>query len=98
MAALDIIKFDGFSDGRAWVAYKYPGDQFLLGSQLIVNPGQEAVFLKGGEICDVFTSGTHTLQTGNLPILKDTVYRRDILRQQICKARYDVGNRNTIPA
>ena len=51
MATLDIIKFDGFSDGRAWVAYKYPGEQFLLGSQLIVNPGQEAVFLKGGAIC-----------------------------------------------
>ncbi len=73
MAVIDIIKFDGFSDGRAWVAYKYPGDQFVLGSQLIVNPSQEAIFLKGGEICDVFGAGTHTLHTGNLPILQKLV-------------------------
>lgn len=73
MAAVDVIKFDGPSDGSAWFAYKYPGDQFTLGSQLIVNPSQEAVFIKGGEICDVFTAGTHTLQTGNLPILNKVV-------------------------
>ena len=73
MVAVDVIKFDGFSDGKAWVAYKYPGDQFMLGSQLIVNPSQEAIFIKGGEICDVFGAGTHTLQTGNLPILNKFV-------------------------
>ena len=73
MAIADVIKFDGFSDGKGWIAYKYPGDQFMLGSQLIVNPSQEAVFIKGGEICDIFTAGTHTLQTGNLPILNKLV-------------------------
>lgn len=73
MAMMDVIKFDGFSDGRDWIAYKYPGDQFKLGSQLIVNPSQEVIFLKGGEICDVFGAGTHTLQTGNLPILNKLV-------------------------
>lgn len=69
MAVVDVIKFDGFSDGKAWIAYKYPGEQFMLGSQLIVNPSQEAVFIKGGAICDIFGAGTHTLKTGNLPIL-----------------------------
>ena len=44
----------------------FPG---VLGTQLIVNPSQEVVFIKGGQICDVFEAGTHTLQTGNLPIL-----------------------------
>ena len=73
MALVNVIKFDGFSDGRAWVAYKYPGDQFTLGSQLIVSPSQEAIFIKGGEICDVFGSGTHTLHTGTLPILGSLV-------------------------
>lgn len=73
MAVVNVIKFDGFSDGRDWVAYKYPGEEFFLGSQLIVNPSQEAVFIKGGEICDVFGAGTHTLQTGNLPFLNKLV-------------------------
>ncbi len=73
MAIVDVIKFDGFLDGRDWVAFKYPGEQFTLGSQLIVNPSQEAVFIKGGEICDLFSAGTHTLQTGNLPLLQKIV-------------------------
>ena len=69
MAMVDVIKFDGFLDGKPWIAYKYPGESFNLGSQLVVNPSQEAIFIKGGEICDIFTAGTHTLSTGNLPIL-----------------------------
>lgn len=73
MAIASVIKFDGFTDGRAWIAYKYPGDQFNLGSQLIVNPSQEALFIKGGQICDIFGAGTHTLHTGNLPLLNKLV-------------------------
>lgn len=73
MAILDVIKFDGFADGKPWIAYKYPGEEFNLGSQLIVNPSQEAIFIKGGQICDVFGPGTHVLQTGNLPLLNKVV-------------------------
>ena len=73
MASADVIKFDGFQNGQDWVAYKYPGEQFFTGSQLIVNPSQEAIFIKGGEICDIFGAGTHTLHTGNLPILNKFV-------------------------
>ena len=69
MATIDVIKFDGLPGGKAWVAYKYPGEEFAIGTKLIVNPSQEALFIKGGEICDIFTAGTHTLHTGNLPIL-----------------------------
>ncbi len=73
MASFDVIKYDGLANGGSWVAYKYPGQEFLLGSQLIVNPSQEVVFIKGGQIADVFGPGTHTLQTGNLPLLKKLV-------------------------
>ena len=61
MGAEEVIKFDGFSEGRDWVAYKYHENRFLLGSQLIVNPSQEAIFIKGGKICDIFGAGTHSL-------------------------------------
>ena len=73
MAIVEVVKFDGFSDGREWIAYKYPGDEFVLGSQLIVNPSQEAIFIKGGQIADVFGAGTHTLTSKNLPILASLV-------------------------
>ena len=55
--------------GGKWLIHKYPSEQFVLGSQLIVNQGQETLFFKGGEALDLFGPGTHTLSTGNLPLL-----------------------------
>ncbi len=73
MAIIDRIKYDGYKDGSPWLIYKYPGEEFVLGSQLIVNQGQEALFFKGGEALDLFGAGTHTLHTGNIPLLKKLV-------------------------
>jgi len=68
LAIIDRIKFDGTVDGN-WLLHKYPGEEFVLGSQLIVGEGQLAVFVKGGRALDFLGPGTHTLSTGNIPIL-----------------------------
>lgn len=68
LAIIDRIKFDGTVDGN-WLLHKYPGEEFVLGSQLIVGEGQLAVFIKGGRALDFLGPGTHTLSTGNIPIL-----------------------------
>lgn len=68
-ALIDRIKYDGPQNGAPWLVYKYPGETFVLGSQLIVNQGQEALFFKGGKALDLFGEGTHTLHTANLPLL-----------------------------
>ncbi|MBX9975182.1 SPFH domain-containing protein [Cytobacillus firmus] len=73
MAIIDRIKYDGPAFDGPWLIYKYPSDEFVLGSQLIVNQSQEALFFKGGKALDLFGPGTHTLTTGNLPILKRLV-------------------------
>lgn len=73
MAVIDRIKYDGPRDGSNWLIHKFLGEEFVLGSQLIVNQGQEALFFKGGEALDLFGAGTHTLHTGNLPLLKKLV-------------------------
>jgi len=67
MATIDRIKFDSGSDEL--LVWKFPGDNFKLGAQLIVNQSQEALFLKGGEVFDLFGPGTHTLSTANMPLL-----------------------------
>jgi membrane protease subunit (stomatin/prohibitin family) len=67
VAVADGIKFDAPPEGM--LLWRHPGDQLRLGSQLVVNQSQEAVFVKGGEALDVFGPGTHTLSTGNLPLL-----------------------------
>lgn len=69
MALFNVIRFDGLKS-RDWLIYKYPTEEIVLGSQLIVQEGQVAIFVKGGTVGDVFYPGTYTLKTENLPILK----------------------------
>lgn len=71
MAILDRIKFDSPTDDI--LVWKHPGEELRLGSQLIVNQSQEALFVKGGQALDVFGPGTHTLSTGNIPLLSKLV-------------------------
>lgn len=68
MALLDVIRFDGLKS-RDWLVFKCPKNDIVLGSQLIVQEGQIAIFVKGGTVCDVFYPGTYTIESKNLPIL-----------------------------
>ena len=67
MALLDRIKYNPESDDA--IAWKFPSENIRLGSQLIVNESQEAIFFKDGKALDVFGPGRHNLKTDNLPIL-----------------------------
>lgn len=74
---IDKIKFSGPSDVLAW-KWQRPdsdglSDDLTLGSQLIVNEGQEALFYKDGQALDLFGAGRHTLATGNLPLLRKII-------------------------
>lgn len=72
MAIIDRVKFDGLRS-RDWLIYKHPSEELVYGTQLIVGEGQAAIFVKNGSVCDIFNSGTYTLDTANLPILKSLV-------------------------
>ncbi len=72
MAILDVVRFDGLKS-RDWLIYKYPSEELVFGTQLIVQEGQTAIFVKSGFVADVFYPGTYTLSTDNLPILKSIV-------------------------
>lgn len=70
MAILDVVKLDVASDD--FIVQKFHSDkqwELDLGSQLVVNEGQEAIFVKGGVALDVFTPGSHTLVSANIPLL-----------------------------
>jgi excisionase family DNA binding protein len=51
-----------------------PGD-IKLGSPLIVQPGESAVFVRQGEPLATFGPGTHVLSTNNIPFLMDAIER-----------------------
>ena len=67
MALIQVIKYEAEDDNM--FVWKYPSDQIRLGAQLIVNEGQKAIFVKGGQALDIFEPGTFTLTTGNIPLI-----------------------------
>ncbi len=52
---------------------EHTSGDFRIGSQLIVGPGQEAVFVRSGKALDTFGAGTHTITTANVPLLTDLI-------------------------
>lgn len=67
---IDVIQFNGEPDDLVW---KFPYNNISTASQLVVNQSQEAIFLKGGEVADIFGPGTKTLSANNIPILQKLI-------------------------
>lgn len=70
MALIDRLKYN-FSPDE--LVYKWPSEGLTTGTQLIVNEGQQALFLKSGQALDLFEPGTYTLSSANLPLLQKLV-------------------------
>jgi membrane protease subunit (stomatin/prohibitin family) len=66
---IDIIEW--IDDDRSTLVWRFPRYQNEIknGAQLIVRPGQVAVFVHEGKLADVFQPGRHQLTTNNLPLL-----------------------------
>ena len=66
---IDIIEW--VDDSRHTLVWRFPRYQNEIkhGAQLIVRPGQCAIFVQRGRIADVFGPGQLRLETGNLPVL-----------------------------
>lgn len=67
MKFLEVIKYEGDNNTLVW---KHPAEDFNTSSTLIVHESQEAIFLKNGQIADVFTAGRYVLKTENIPLLR----------------------------
>jgi len=66
---IDIIEW--IDDSRHTLVWRFPRyhNQIKNGAQLIVRPGQEAIFVHRGQVADIFEPGHYTLTTDNIPIL-----------------------------
>ena len=66
---VDIIEWiDESGDTMAW-RFSRPRNEIKNGAELIVRPGQMAIFIDQGHLADVFNPGRYTLITDNLPLL-----------------------------
>lgn len=57
------------SDQNRYLVYRLPEEDFNVKSVLTVNPGEEAIFVKEGNIVQVFGNGRYELNTNNYPFL-----------------------------
>lgn len=77
MAIIDVVKYDGPNNVLVWkwrsLTNSSREEELRYGTQLVVNQSQEACFIKGGKLLDVFGPGTHTLSSKNLPILSSII-------------------------
>lgn len=66
---VDIIEWT--DDSRDTIVWRFPryDNEIKMGAKLVVRESQAAVFVNEGQIADVFTPGTFTLTTQNMPIL-----------------------------
>ena len=70
MSIIDVIKYEGNNSTLVW---KHPAEDFNIFSQLIVHESQEAIFFKNGQALDLFGPGRYTLETNNIPLLRNLI-------------------------
>lgn len=66
---IDIIEWLDYTDDTIAHRFERYQNEIKNNAKLIVREGQTAVFINEGQMADVFTAGTYTLNTQNLPIL-----------------------------
>lgn len=78
MALFDVLKYDGPNNVLVWKwrpedPSSNREEELRLGTQLVVNQSQKAVFVKDGRVADIFEPGRYTLSSNNLPILSNLI-------------------------
>jgi membrane protease subunit (stomatin/prohibitin family) len=70
MAIIDLVRWSP-QGSKTIYAYRFPETNLSTYTQLIVQESQEAVLFSKGQIVGKFGPGKHTLNTENLPVLRN---------------------------
>ena len=76
MAFIDFVRWEpakdsGYQGNNPDYAWKFPQDNLSTFTQLVVAESQEAVLFTKGQLLGKFGPGKHTLNTENLPLLRN---------------------------
>ncbi|MDR3140670.1 MAG: SPFH domain-containing protein [Tannerellaceae bacterium] len=70
MAIIDLVRWSP-QGSKTIYAWRFPETNLATCTQLIVQESQEAVLFSKGQIVGKFGAGKHTLNTENLPVLRN---------------------------
>ncbi len=60
-----------------YLAWRFPKREISIGSQVIVNESEQALFFENGQLIHILNAGRHLIESGNIPGL-DGIIRRSI--------------------
>lgn len=66
---IDIIEYSNYVQDTIVHRFERHNNEIKNNAKLVVREGQTAVFINEGQLADIFSPGTYTLSTQNLPIL-----------------------------
>jgi membrane protease subunit (stomatin/prohibitin family)/stress response protein SCP2 len=66
---IDIIEWLDSSHDTMVYRFERHGNEIKYGAKLIVRESQVAVFINEGKLADIYSPGTYTLETKNMPVL-----------------------------
>ncbi|MEP7285145.1 MAG: SPFH domain-containing protein [Chloroflexota bacterium] len=67
---IDVVSHPNVMDDElVWREPQEGNGDFRMGSQLIVQESQAAIFVRSGQALDMLGPGSHTLSVGNIPVL-----------------------------
>ncbi len=93
---VDIIEWiDASKDTLIW-RFARDDNAIKYGAQLIVREGQEALFIKDGQLADIFKPGRYSLQTENVPILSTLLGWKHGFESPFKAEVYFISTRNFI--
>jgi len=68
---MELIRCD--ENPEDFLVWKHPNQSPVFGSQIIVSQTQQAIVLASGKLVSILDPGSHTLETANIPILKNYI-------------------------
>ncbi len=97
----EVIKWPDHLDPRSYVAWRYPKNEIRIGSVLIVNEAQKALFFRDGKLMGVIDAGRHFLDTQNVPFLQglvtglygESIFKADVVFVNLLRYQDQLGGR-----
>ncbi len=98
---VEVIKWPAHLNPQNYIAWRYPKTDIRLGSVLIVNEAQKALFFRDGKLMGIIDAGRHILDTQNVPFLEglvtglygETIFKADVVFVNLLRYQDAVSGR-----